>query len=112
MREINEEAQIELQDEKYLVGICADLYTQVGTVLVTLAYSKHTPDLSQPVPGNEEWADRQLHWHPVETLEDHNDANLLEGLVFAKKNWQKQLQTGTSILWGSKNTLGASNEVS
>jgi hypothetical protein len=102
MREINEEVQLELQDEKYLVGICADLYTQVGTILVLLAYSKQTPDISQSVPGNEEWDGHQLHWHSVETLENLEYTNLLEGLVFAKKDWKKQLVTGTSIIWGNE----------
>ena len=105
MREINEEVQIELQDEKYLIGVCADLYTQVGTVLVLLAYSKQTPDISQPVTGNEEWDGNLLNWHPVETLERLEYTNLLEGLVFAKIDWQNQILTGTSIIWGNKDKI-------
>ena len=67
MREITEEAQIALREENLLIAITADLYTPVGTVLILLANAEEQPDVTKPVPGNDEWTNRELHWHPVET---------------------------------------------
>ena len=99
MREITEEAQITLQEEKLLIAIIADLYTPVGTVLLLFAIAEEQPDVTKPVPGNDEWTNHELHWHPVETLSALDNSKILEGLVFAKKDWQQFNTTGKSVIW-------------
>ena len=99
MREITEEAHIALQEEKLLIAITADLYTPVGTVLLLHAIAEKKPDVTKPVPGNDEWTNRELHWHPIETLSGLNNSKILEGLVFAKNDWQQFNNTGESVIW-------------
>jgi hypothetical protein len=99
MREITEEAHIELREEKLLIAITADLYTPVGTVLLLLAFAEEQPDVTKPVPGNDEWTNQELHWHPVETLTALDNSKLLEGLVFAKNDWRHFNDTGKSVIW-------------
>ena len=99
MREITEEAQIALRKEKLMIAIIADLYTPVGTVLLLHAIAEEQPDVTKPVPGNDEWTNQELHWHPVETLSVRDNSKSLEGIVFAKKEWQQFNNTGKSVIW-------------
>ena len=99
MREITEEAHIALREEKFLIAISADRYTPVGTVLLLLTFTEEQPDVTKPVPGNDEWTNRELHWHPVETLPALDNSKILEGLVFVKKDWQQFNSTGKSVIW-------------
>ncbi len=99
MREITEEAHIALREEKFLIAITADRYTPVGTVLLILTFTDEQPDITKPVPGNDEWANRELLWHPVETLSALSNSKILEGLVFAKNDWQQFNNTGKSVIW-------------
>ena len=91
--------KITLQEEKLLIAITADLYTPVGTVLLLFAIAEEQPDVTKPVPGNDEWTNHELHWHPVETLSALDNSKILEGLVFAKKDWQQFDNTGKSVIW-------------
>lgn len=99
MREIMEEAHIVLRGEKLLIAITADLYTPVGTVLLIHAIAEEQPDVTKSVSGNDEWANRELHWYPVETLSALDNSKILEGLVFAKNDWQQFNNTGRSVIW-------------
>jgi len=99
MREIAEEAHITLRGEKLLIAITADLYTPVGTVLLLLTIAEEQPDVTKPVPGNDEWTNRELNWHPVETLFTLDNSKILEGLVFAKNDWHQYNDTGKSVIW-------------
>jgi hypothetical protein len=82
-----------------LIAITADLYTPVGTVLLLLAIVKEQPDVTKPVPGNDDWTNREFHWHPIETLHALDNSKILEGLVFAKKDRQQFDNTGKSFIW-------------
>ena len=99
MREIAEEAHIAVREEKLLIAITADLYTPVGTVLLLLALAEEQPDVTKPVPGNDEWTNQELHWHPIEALTALDNSKILEGLVFAKKDWHQFSDTGKSVIW-------------
>ena|GEM_PF-6208859 len=99
MREITEEVHIALREDTLLIAITADLYTPVGSVLLLLAIAEEQPDVTKPVPGNDEWTNRELHWHPVETLSALDNSKILEGLVFAEKDWHQFNNTGKSVIW-------------
>ncbi len=99
MREIIEEAHIAFRKEKLMIAIIADLYTPVGTVLLLHAIAEEQPDVTKSVPGNDEWTNQELHWYPVETLSVLDNSRSLEGLVFAKKEWQQFNNTGKSVIW-------------
>lgn len=99
MREITEEAHVTLRKEKFLIAITADRYTPVGTVLLLLTIAEEQPDVNKPVSGNDEWTNRELHWHPVETLTALDDSKILEGLVFTKNDRHQFHDTGNSVIW-------------
>lgn len=81
IREINEEAQIELDSKRYLVAIVAELYADIGVGLIIEGIARDVPVLGASVKGNEEGENGQLRWHPVDILEQLEESNSLDGLV-------------------------------
>jgi len=63
------------------------------------AISTENPVEGDAVGGNEEWTDKLLVWHPVEKLETLDENLALEGLLFAKGEWETFKRKGTSLLW-------------
>ncbi|MHA1481149.1 MAG: hypothetical protein ACTSQZ_06985 [Candidatus Thorarchaeota archaeon] len=99
MREITEEAQIELDSKRDLVAIVAELHADIGVGLIIEGTARDIPELGTSVKGNEEWENGQLRWHPVDILEQLEESNSLDGLVFAKNEWKIYKETGDSVFW-------------
>jgi len=99
MRELQEEAHINLESEMALVASVCEVQGSLGVVMLVEAVSTENPVEGDTVGGNEEWTDRLLVWHPVERLETLDENLALEGLLFAKGEWETFKRKGTSLLW-------------
>jgi len=99
MRELEEEAHINLESEMALVASVCEVQGRLGVVMLVEAVSTENPVEGDTVGGNEEWTDRLLVWHPVEKLETLDENLALEGLLFAKEEWETFKRKGTSLLW-------------
>jgi ADP-ribose pyrophosphatase YjhB (NUDIX family) len=99
MRELQEEARINLESEMALVASVCEVQGRLGVVMLIEAISTENPVEGDTVGGNEEWTDRLLVWHPVEKLETLDENLALEGLLFAKGEWDTFKHKGTSLLW-------------
>jgi len=99
MREFNEEVNLPLQHEKFLVGILQELHGTVGAVALITALSLDKMDLEKEVSGNDEWNHHNLSWYHVDKLDNVTFENSLEGLLFLKKERNLFIQTGSSVLW-------------
>jgi ADP-ribose pyrophosphatase YjhB (NUDIX family) len=86
MREIGEEADIELEQEKYLVALIDEVHGSVGIIAMIEAIAKGPIDYDAPISGNEEWTDRLLQWISIEELSQFTIENSLEGPVFLKND--------------------------
>lgn len=101
MREIEEETDIELEEEKHLVAIIGEVHGSVGIIAMIEAVAKNPIDYDAPILGNEEWTDRQLHWVHVDELDQFTVDTSLEGPIFLKNEWNLHRNTGKSELWKS-----------
>ncbi len=99
MRELQEEARINLEPEMTLVASVCEVQGRLGVVMLIEAISTENPVKGDAVGGNEEWIDKLLVWHPVEKLETLDGNIALEGLLFAKGEWETFKRKGTSLLW-------------
>ncbi len=99
MREIREEADIELEREKYLVALINELHGSVGIVAMIEAVARNPINYDDFIPGNEEWTDTRLQWVSVENLNQFTSDNSLEGPLFLRNEWQTYKTTGQSDIW-------------
>ncbi|MFX1415307.1 MAG: NUDIX domain-containing protein, partial [Promethearchaeota archaeon] len=99
MREVREEAHLDLQPQKYMIALTKELHGHVGAAILIEALATDPIDPSQLVQGNEEWTDGKLRWHPVDELESLDERIMLEGVRFATEQWKLFRDTGDSILF-------------
>ena len=99
MRELNEEVDINLKQEKYLTALIQEYHGSVGIVAAIMGMTSGNLEATEKVSGNEEWKDRTLTWYPVDHLDDVKFMNSLEGLLFLKKERANFIETGNSIFW-------------
>lgn len=99
MREVREEAHLDLQPQRYMIALTKELHGHVGAAILIEALATDFIDPSQLVQGNEEWTDGKLRWHPVDELESLDERIMLEGVRFATEQWKLFRDTGDSILF-------------
>ncbi len=99
MREFNEEVNLLLQHDKYLVGIIQEFHGTVGVVALIATTPLEQVDPEKDVSGNNEWNHHKLSWYPVDQLENVTFENSLEGLLFLKNERNQFITTGRSVLW-------------
>ena len=68
LREVNEETNIQLDNEMNLIAITTEQRDPYAIQMLIQCTAKHVPDIRIPVPGNNEWKNRQLHWTPLDQL--------------------------------------------
>ena len=82
MREILEEAEVNLNPARYIVALTKETHGQMGSVLIILATVESRINPNEPVTGNEEWVSRQLRWSHVEDVARISPDRSLEGIQF------------------------------
>ena len=102
MREIEEEAEMELSPEKYLVAVYREKWNRLGTVMLIECTSASAPDTVDEVSGNEEWKDERLYWQPIDRLTDFDPGRTQGALLFAKDDWLRKQMTGEGVLWPAR----------
>ena len=85
MREIREEASLELGHQKYLVALVGELHGNVGVAAIIEAFAKESIDHESSILGNEEWTGKRIQWVFVDEFTVDNS---LEGLMFLKNERQ------------------------
>lgn len=103
LREINEEVNISLAKEMFLVGIMDELQGNVGTAIIIEGVTNGEPITESTIYGNEEWIDHMLEWRSPNNLEGISEENSLEGLVFVKEEWERHKVSSDSVLWDIQN---------
>ena len=99
MREIEEETDVRLAPEKYLVAMMSELHGTVGVVALISGLVAGRYDTKERMCGNDEWVNQELFWYNVDELNDCQPDNSLEGLLFAKQERTKFMNTNASVLW-------------
>jgi ADP-ribose pyrophosphatase YjhB (NUDIX family) len=99
MREIEEETDVKLAPEKYLVALVSELHGTVGVVAVISALVSQNYDIKERVSGNKEWKNQELSWYSVDRLNNCLQENSLEGLLFVKQERSAFRKTNSSALW-------------
>lgn len=99
LRELTEEAVVDVTPEKHLLAVVGELHGRLGAILLVEMVAQEKPTLESPVQGNEEWTSGQLRWHPVDELDRLNLSQTLEGVSFAAEERRIYRETGTSVLW-------------
>ncbi|MGY5854379.1 MAG: hypothetical protein RTU92_12500 [Candidatus Thorarchaeota archaeon] len=99
MREVREEMKLEVADEKNLIALVGELHGTVGVALVIELVSAEIIDVDKPVVGNDEWRNHELSWNPTEFLESIGPKLALDGVVFAKNEWEMHRAGRGSVIW-------------
>ncbi|MGY5874283.1 MAG: NUDIX domain-containing protein [Candidatus Thorarchaeota archaeon] len=102
MREVREEMKLDVRAHKHLIALVGELHGTVGVALLIELISDQNVDVDKSVVGNEEWKGRKLSWHPSEFLETIDPKQALDGVVFAKVEWEKYKAGHDSVIWKSK----------
>jgi 8-oxo-dGTP pyrophosphatase MutT (NUDIX family) len=98
MREVNEEMNLDVEPEKHLVALAAELHGTIAVNLLIEVVSPASVDVSSPVNGNEEWEERSLIWHPIDILDNLDEGSTMDALVFAKNEWQRYKENQDCVL--------------
>lgn len=99
LRELTEEAAVDVAPEKHLLAIVGELHGRLGAVLLVEAVAQEKPTLATLVKGNEEWTGNQLRWYPVDEMDRLDLSQTLEGVSFAAEERHIYRETRTSVLW-------------
>jgi 8-oxo-dGTP pyrophosphatase MutT (NUDIX family) len=99
LRELTEEAAVDVAPEKHLLAIVGELHGRLGAVLLVEAVAQEKPTLATLVKGNEEWTGNQLRWYPVDEMDRLDLSQTLEGVSFAAEERRIYRETRTSVLW-------------
>ncbi len=75
----------------------------MGVALLNELLAEDDVDLKKPIAGNEEWKNNELEWYPTEFLESISPKQALDGVVFAKDEWEMYRTGHDSVIWQSKN---------
>ncbi|MHA1909985.1 MAG: NUDIX domain-containing protein [Candidatus Thorarchaeota archaeon] len=102
MREVREEMKLDVTSEKNLIALAGELHGTVGVALLIELVSTQNVDVEKPVDGNEEWKDRKLSWYPSEFLKSIDPNKALDGVVFAKDEWERYEAGRDSVIWKSR----------
>lgn len=89
MRELKEEVSIEVRGERHLIGIVKDLHSSVGITLIVEGVARKKPQAGEQVHGNEEWREKMLMWHDIDSLASLGESEVLSGLLFLKEEIPK-----------------------
>ncbi len=98
MREILEEAEVDLSPTRYVVALTKELHGRLGSVLIILATTISEVSLDEPVTGNEEWVSRELRWSHIDDVARIPPDRSLEGIQFLSLELMKQRKGQGSVL--------------
>jgi len=99
MREVREEANLNIRPHKYMIALTKEIHGNVGAVILIETTATDPVEPSRLVEGNEEWTDGKLRWYSVDALEELDERIMLEGVLFTTRQWRLFKNTGSSILF-------------
>jgi ADP-ribose pyrophosphatase YjhB (NUDIX family) len=99
LREISEETSVNLMPSRNIVALVPELHGTAGAVAIISGVAKGSYDISEKMPGNNEWLNQELRWYNVDELERFSSDNSLEGLLFVKSERSSFLRVSSSVLW-------------
>ncbi len=99
MRELNEEALVDVGPEKHLLAIVGELHGKLGAIMLVEMVAQETPIPGALVSGNEEWTSSQLRWYSVDELDRLDLSRTLEGVAFVAEEWRIHHESRRSVIW-------------
>ncbi len=99
LREFHEEVELPSPYGLNLISITSEIHGFVGVIFIVRGVVDALDSPHSVVSGNDEWANRVLHWHHADSLESLNENTILEGLLLSKHEWSIYKRGGKSHLW-------------